>query len=159
MNRIRRIVITFLVVIAVAGIIHFTSKPVTAKPPVEVAPSTADVPELRPAAPVQSEKRLSVYYLAGKENSNNESFVQEIIAKNFAAEFKSGAIVFKVILADSPEYLQWTQEFKSAVPAVILEKNSSGEPSERKNISLLDFKNKTACAEDIVKAIHALLKK
>lgn len=162
MNRIRRIAITFLIVIAVAGIIHFSSKPASVKPPAEVAPPTTGMPELRPAAPALPEKRLTVYYFAGnkaeKENSDNESFVREMIAKIFAAELKSGAIAFKTINADSPEYPQWARELKSAAPAVILEVDSNGKPSERKNITPPDFKNKTACAEDIVNAINALLK-
>ncbi|MHB9139995.1 MAG: hypothetical protein ACYC4Q_11390 [Victivallaceae bacterium] len=165
MNRIRRIIITFLVVIAVAGIIHFDSKPTatkqTAVQAIEAAPSTTEPPELRPAAALslKHEKLLTVCFFADKDRSNNESFIRELITQNFPEELKNGEISFKIISANDREYQQLSNEPKPTSPAIILEANFNGNPAERKNLAKLDFKSKTACAEYIIREIKNLLKK
>jgi hypothetical protein len=158
MNRIRRIIITFLAVIAVAGIIHFTSKPAQPVQPVEVAPS-ADVPELKPAALLAAplEQSLTVYYSAN--DKNHELLVREAVSLNFPEELKKGAVVFKAIGQDSPEYPQLLQAFKPVVPAVILSVNSGGKIAGWKNITPPDFKDRTGSAEYIAKELRLLLKK
>ena len=166
MNRIRRIVITFLIVIASAGAIHFYSKPArnesVASDALEVAPPPAAAgPVLKAAVPetMQIKKILTIYFFPDNV-SGNESFIRELIEHSFAAEIKRGAIVFKVINPNSTERQQLIQEFKPILPAVILAAVSGGRISEWKTITPLPYKDHLdGNAEYITKAIRESLVK
>ena len=140
MNRIRRIVITFLIVIAIAGIIHFTSEKSAKEPAaakgVEVAPPV-DGPELRPAAPdaARIKKILTVYCFTGRQAGREfELLVKEAVESGFAAKLKNGVIVIKVIDPDSAEKETLMQKFKPVPPSVILSVNVNGETATWLNL-------------------------
>ena len=140
MNRIRRIVITFLIVIAIAGIIHFTSEKNAKEPAavkgVEVAPPV-DGPELRPAAPdaARIKKILTVYCFPGSQTGKEyELLVKEAVESGFASELKNGVIVIKVMDTDSVEKETLIQKFKQVPPAVILAVIINGEPATWRNL-------------------------
>ena len=166
MNRIRRIVITFLIVIAVAGAIHFYSKPVrhesAAADAIEVAPPpAADGPVLKAAAPetMQIKKILTLYFFPDNA-PDNESFIRKAVEHSFAAEIKSGAVVLKVIDANSPERRQLIQAFKPVFPAIVLAVVSNGKINEWQTITPPPDKGRPdANTEDITKTIREYLEK
>lgn len=140
MNRIRRIVITFLIVIAIAGIIHFTSEKNTREPAavkgVEVAPPV-NGPELKPAAPDAAliRKNLTVYCFIGSQNGKEyELLVREAVESGFAAELKNGVVLIKVINPDSAEKQSLIQKFKPVPPSVILAVSVNGETTTWLNL-------------------------
>lgn len=140
MNRVRRIVITFLIVIAIAGIIHFTSDRKTGEPAaagaVEVAPPT-DGPELKPAAPdaAQIKRILTIYCFPGSQAGRDyELLVREAAESSLAAELKNGTAVIKVIDADSAERQRLAQEFKPVPPAVVLALSINGKTAAWRNL-------------------------
>ena len=140
MNRIRRIIITFLIVIAIAGIIHFTSEKSAKEPPavkgVEVVPPV-DGLELRPAAPdaARIKKILTVYCFTGSQTGKEfELLVKEAVESGFAAELKNGVMMIKVIDPDSAEKQSLIQKFKPVPPSVILSVNVNGETATWLNL-------------------------
>ena len=164
MNRIRRIGITFLLVISLSVIIHFTSDK-TAKEPaaiktIEVAPPV-DGPELRAVTPDagQIKKILTVYCFSDNQNDPNASFVREAIERNFAAELKSGVVVIKVIAADSAEEQRLMQEFKPVPPATILAVSINGQTADWKKISSPATEKSEDGGAYLLKAIRELLEK
>ena len=140
MNRIRRIVITFLIVIAIAGIIHFTSDKKNGEPAaagaVEVAPPT-DGPELKPAVPdaAQIKRILTIYCFPGSQAGRDYELLAREAAESFlAAELKNGTAVIKVIDADSAERQRLAQEFKPVPPAVVLALSINGKTAAWRNL-------------------------
>ncbi|MFA6100662.1 MAG: hypothetical protein WCV67_09715 [Victivallaceae bacterium] len=135
MNRIRRIVITFLIVISIAGIIHFTSNKTGgagAANTTEVAPP-ADGPELKAAAPepAQNKKILTVYCFTDNQNGKSyESFVREAVERDFTDGLKSGVIVIKVIDAGSAE----KPPLAVSPPAVVMAASAGGQPAVWRNL-------------------------
>ena len=138
MNRIRRITITFLIVILLAVIVHFISDKTVKEPAaikiIEVAPPV-DGPELKAATPdaAQIKKILTVYCFPDGHNSY-ESFVREAVERDFAVELKSGVVVIKVIDADSAEKQRLIEEFKPVPPAVVLAVSINGKTADWKNL-------------------------
>ncbi len=160
MNRIRRIAITFLLVISLAVIIHFTSDKSTKEPAaiktIEVAPPL-DGPELKAATPdaAQIKKILTVYCFPDGHNSY-ESFVREAVERDFAAELKSGVIMIKEVDADSAEKQQLMQEFKPVPPAAILAVTINGKTFDWEKLPPGNGENDR---ENILKAVRAFLVK
>lgn len=138
MNRIRRMVIIFLIVIAIAGIIHFTTdktpKESAAIKAIEVAPPV-DGPELRAATPdaAQTKKILTVYCFPDS-GKRWESLVREAVEHDFAMEFKNGSVMVKVIDTDSAEKDRLMQEFKPVPPAVVLAVSINGKTTDWINL-------------------------